>query len=82
MSGGLLKATPAFFVLRMRFWIDFFHVGTFWSLRRVRLSRYGIRLSSSEPGHGPVLLLFMVRVEALALGSERPGQVQQLPRGG
>ena len=37
--------------------------------------------SGSEVGHGLVLLLLMLRVEALLLGAERPGLVQQLARG-
>src|SRR5215210_5362835 len=38
--------------------------------------------SGCEVGQGFVLLLLMLRVEALLLGAERPGLVQQLARGG
>src|SRR5215216_1607890 len=43
--------------------------------------RYGIGLSSRAVSLGFVVV-FVVRVEAPLLGAERPGQVQQLPRGG
>src|SRR5215213_2634634 len=38
--------------------------------------------SGGEIRQGPVLLLLMIRVEALLLGAERPGEVEQFPRGG
>src|SRR3954451_11225210 len=38
--------------------------------------------SSRELGPGVVLLLFMIRVEALQLAAERPGLVEEFARGG
>ncbi len=42
--------------------------------------RYGIRVSSRQVGRGCVLLFH--RIEALAFGGERPGEVEQLAGGG
>src|SRR5262245_5207319 len=38
--------------------------------------------SSGQRGQGLVLLLFLIQVEALEFAAERPGLVEQLPRGG
>ena len=52
-------------------------------VRRQRLGRTPrAARSSGEVGHGIVVVVLVLRVEAVLLAAERPGLVQQLPGGG